>query len=450
MRRVAIVVVLTLLGVAAWHWHRLAWIAGLVPARNMHGTIVFVVLDTVRADRTSLCGYSRETTPTLRALAADGATYTCRAYAPGTWTVPSHASFFTGQTVVEHGAHELPTKAVCNAPATEVPCEPLGTAQPTLAEALRADGHRTVMISQNPVVSSVIGLTRGFEYARTSTKWHAWTGSAWPDLIEQVLRRTIAGDDEKLFLFLNIAEAHGPWWESRPNEPFHGRSLFYNPRNPSNVWRQWYGGKMTASARTFLLRRLDVAYDLGVWRADQALKLALDRLRALGVCGDDCRVVVTADHGEMLGEHGAIDHGFVPWEGNQRVPMLVAGPGAPAIPEPISGAEVFDVVRTGAFPAERKPIEAVFWPHAERWEHSEHAAYGGRGAMWWSGTTKWVWSEGTWLRYELDTDPAELNPLGGVPPEPAKALADAVAAVPDAIGSDARVNELLEAAGYVE
>lgn len=450
MRRVAIAGLLTLLGLVGWQWHRIAWVAGVVPARDMRGTVVFVVLDTVRADRTSLCGYGRATTPTLSALAAAGATYTCRAYAPGTWTVPSHASFFTGLSTIEHGAHELPTKAVGAAPATEVPCAPLGPTPPTLAEEMRAQGYRTVLVSQNPVVSEAIGLTRGFERVRTSKTWHAWRDEMWPDVVEHELRRGIGGDDEKLFLFLNIAEAHGPWWESRPNEPFRGRSLFYNPRNPVNVWRQWYGGKMTASARTYMLRRLDVAYDLGVWRADRALKLALDRLETLGLCGDDCRVVVTADHGEMLGEHGAIDHGFVPWEGNQRVPLLVAGSAAPAVPEPISAAEVFDVVRTGVFAAERAPIDAVFWPHAERWEHSDHAAYGGRGAMWWSGTTKWVWSEGIWRRYELDSDPAELNPLGGVPPAAAQALADAVAAVPDAIGTDARVNELLEAAGYVE
>src|SRR5438093_3811689 len=68
-------------------------------------TIVFVVLDTVRADHTSLCGYGRPTTPTLQRLAKQGASYTCDAYAPGDWTLPTHASFFTGVDVVEHGAH---------------------------------------------------------------------------------------------------------------------------------------------------------------------------------------------------------------------------------------------------------------------------------------------------------------------------------------------------------
>ena len=63
-------------------------------------TVLFVVMDTVRADHTSLCGYDRPTTPTLEALRADGASVSCGGVAPGSWTIPSVASFFTGMQVI--------------------------------------------------------------------------------------------------------------------------------------------------------------------------------------------------------------------------------------------------------------------------------------------------------------------------------------------------------------
>ncbi|MDP6933469.1 MAG: sulfatase-like hydrolase/transferase, partial [Myxococcota bacterium] len=68
---------------------------------------ILIVLDTVRADRLSLCGYDRPTSPTLVSLARAGFTSTCEAYTPGTWTLPSHASFFTGVDVLTHRAHAL-------------------------------------------------------------------------------------------------------------------------------------------------------------------------------------------------------------------------------------------------------------------------------------------------------------------------------------------------------
>src|SRR5512138_3439180 len=73
-----------------------------LPRRPARPNVVFVVLDTVRADHASLCGYERPTTPNLEQLAKLGATFSCDAYAPGSWTLPSHASFFTGVDVATH------------------------------------------------------------------------------------------------------------------------------------------------------------------------------------------------------------------------------------------------------------------------------------------------------------------------------------------------------------
>ena len=66
---------------------------------------VLIILDTVRAQSLSACGYERPTSPTLERLVAEGHHLNCTAIAPGSWTLPSHASYFTGLEAPEHGAH---------------------------------------------------------------------------------------------------------------------------------------------------------------------------------------------------------------------------------------------------------------------------------------------------------------------------------------------------------
>ena len=61
---------------------------------NAPSTVIFVVMDTLRADRASLCGYAHPTTPKLEALVERGASYACNSHAPSTWTLPSHATLF--------------------------------------------------------------------------------------------------------------------------------------------------------------------------------------------------------------------------------------------------------------------------------------------------------------------------------------------------------------------
>ena len=128
-------------------------------------TRILVILDTVRWDYTSLCGFDKPTTPTLDLLASlPNAQYTCRAYTPGAWTLPTHASFFTGLPVLEHGAHFVPGHLL---ETPKLAARGLPEHIPTLAETLRDQGYQTVAISGNPVVGPESGLDRGFEIMRT-------------------------------------------------------------------------------------------------------------------------------------------------------------------------------------------------------------------------------------------------------------------------------------------
>lgn len=110
--------------------------------------IVFIVMDTVGAKHMSLYGYPRRTTPNLERLAAECQVYT-RCFAPACWTIPSHASMFTGLYPSQHGAHEGNFFLNDNIQ--------------HLVPALKMAGYQTYGISSNGLVSPASGLCRGFD-----------------------------------------------------------------------------------------------------------------------------------------------------------------------------------------------------------------------------------------------------------------------------------------------
>ena len=108
---------------------------------------VLVVFDTLRADRMSVYGYGRPTTPFLERVAGEMVRYDgVKATAP--WTLPSHASLFTGLWPAEHRVH-WGNKW-------------LDDGFDTLAESLQSAGFCTFGLSANPIVSEKTGLTQGF------------------------------------------------------------------------------------------------------------------------------------------------------------------------------------------------------------------------------------------------------------------------------------------------
>ena len=111
--------------------------------------IILIVLDTLRADRLSCYGYSRETSPHLDAFAKDSVLFE-RAISPAQWTIPAHASLFTGEYPSTHLTTQIYDKH--------------NRDQIMLAEILRHEGYRTVSFCNNPLLGVVDNdLDRGFE-----------------------------------------------------------------------------------------------------------------------------------------------------------------------------------------------------------------------------------------------------------------------------------------------
>ncbi len=434
------------------------WLAGTtgrepaLPAAHTTGpTVLFVVLDNVRADRTSLCGHDRPTTPVLEGLRDAGASYTCAAYAPASWTFPSHASYFTGLELPDHGADVSPAGTV------EWPWglafDPLAADVPTLAEQMAARGYQTAAVSANPVVSAPTGLTRGFGTVRSATTFGELGGAALVRTVGEVLREGVDPAGGPLFLFVNIADAHEPW-DAIPAElgwaPPRPR-LSFDPRREDDDRRRYMRGEMSAEEAARLRAHVADVYDYGVHRADHTLGLLLEALEDAGWLGPGHRLVVTSDHGELLGDHGLVGHeGSYLHEGLSRVPLLVTG--GPRLDGVVSAIAAHDLV-AGEAPRPRPVRAGAFaYPNWPTW-------FGiGRlpGAAAWTDAEKLLWADGRYVRYDLRADPEAERPLPVADDDPALAELRPFAERVEAAmtrpgrGQDAKGTDLLRSLGYVE
>lgn len=410
-------------------------------------TVVFVVLDTVRSQSVSICGYERPTTPTLGLFVVEGrAAYTCGAVSPSTWTLPSHASFFTGLEQPEHGVGVGPGTV-------EFPwgtASGLGPEAPTLAERFRERGYQTVLVSGNPFLSELSGLTRGFDVARVTKSFPRFFDEALDEALTETLEKDLV-PGEPLFLFVNISDAHNPW-----NDVPAVGWLPPRPGASGILERKLYeSGELAPEDAEQLLAHVRDVYDYGVFRADRTLGRVLQLLRAEGLFEGSYRIVVTSDHGEYLGEHGRLLHGGPQlYEEVIRVPLLVQDSARTVeLPAVLSATAVFELTLNGRLPPELPPRATTFSrrPSGER---SAGAPCWQTTSALWLADGKLVCDMGEVVRFDLAADPRESRPLGaaGHPQlTPFLAFARATEAAGLAVEEvDEEITRQLKAVGYLD
>ncbi len=326
--------------------------AELPPARPDDPDVVLVVLDTVRALNVSSYGYARATAPELDRLAAEGALF-LDATSPSTWSLPSHASLFTGRYPSSHGAHGEH--------------QYLDARFPTLAQALATGGYETYCITANAWISDGLGLTRGFAWqdealiAQSAVgksfnfifrllDWLGFDesdkgGGAVAESFEAWVRARPAEGGRPAFVFLNFIEAHFPYHKLPRRSLFEFTDRAYGDLRKISIdlMAQQFGGKS---------QPLDVVsepardmYDGGIVYSNELLRRVVEALRAQGTL-DRTVLVVLADHGEILGERGAFfGHGPSLYQEAVGVPLVMRYP--PRIPAgtrvapPVSTVGVF-------------------------------------------------------------------------------------------------------------
>lgn len=318
-----------LIGSRAWSERQA--IGALPQAAGDAPNILLIILDTVRARSLSLYGYAESTSPFLESIAREGATFDW-AFSTASWTLPSHASMFTGRFPSQHGADFQ---------------APLDERYPVLAEVLAERGYRTGGFTANLLATTRgFGLHRGFSRyedfrltlkqllfsttlgqsdsmrrAGTALFEQMWIGGAVraflppqfesmnisPDsdpksaemVVGSFLRWRNADVRRPYFAFLNFFDAHAPYIAPAKYDPLFSHSSVV--------------GK----------------YDRSIRYIDDELRVMFDTLRARGEL-DNTIVVITADHGEQLGERGMQGHANSLYEQVVHVPLIVRYP--PRVP----------------------------------------------------------------------------------------------------------------------
>ncbi|MDP2304472.1 MAG: sulfatase [Pseudomonadota bacterium] len=423
--------------------------------------IVVIVLDTVRADRMGVYGYDRTTTPRIDAWAADARVYD-QMQSDGAWTLPSHASLFTGKPVIAHGAHGTPLGSDLAAPLAE--------RSQTVARSLREAGYRTAGIAANRgFLHSMWGLSQGFdlwmcEQLRLDRNRLPYITA---DRISALALALLGRPREApLFLFLNYMDAHAPWIPRRGYV-----------RDPSSIQPHLLPFRSSwESVTTRLLaeegespearRAWGEAYDSELRFLDEQVGALLDALPSLGI-GPEDYVFILSDHGEYLGEHALIEHSKDVYEQVLHVPLLVKGPGYVAGRDP-RAIQTHDVASLILAAAGQPPlpgaqhttdlqVSEVYW---SRHKDLRDPSYGRRfdriRRAFRLGPQKLiVGTDGTREAYDLGADPGELaSQLGAawVPELEARALAwvGGQVAAPEARMTGPTDLEALRALGYVE
>lgn len=280
--------------------------------------VVLVTLDTTRADRLGCYGYERATSPRLDELARDAVRH-ARAYSTSSWTLPAHASLFTGAYTYTHGARYdadgplVLGDAIDHAGAKRYRARGLDPRLPTLAERFAEAGYATGGFVAGPWMKRVFGLDRGFAHWDDDGIDHE-NGRRADALTDAALAWLGEHADEPFLLFLNYYDAHSP----------------YDP--PASVRDRFAadvagGGALPGPGEPMTLAQANALYDAEIAFADEHLGRLLDALRERGLY-DGAWIVVTADHGDVLGEHGKLGHGRYLWEEEIRIPLLVKRPGA--------------------------------------------------------------------------------------------------------------------------
>ncbi len=268
-------------GVVACVWIAIGFLAGC--GRGDRPNVLLITIDTLRADRLGCYGFGLAHTPAIDRLAREGVRC-ADATTSAPITLPAHSSIMTGLYPPAHGVRDNGNYA-------------LGPEAVTLAERLGAAGYRTAAFVSALVLTRRYGLDQGFEVYDDDL----WSEDA-PQLF-MIRDRPAARTADRALAWLD------GWRGGAARPPFFMWVHFFDPHQPYEP-------------RSMDLAVLaPTAYDAEIAEADRGVGRLLAWLEQHEIL-DDTLVVLTADHGESLGEHGEPTHGIFIYDATIRVPLL--------------------------------------------------------------------------------------------------------------------------------
>lgn len=309
------------------------WLRRRTPAAY-RPNILMIVMESGRPDHFSGSGYPLPTTPNMDELARRGVAFRA-AHAQSNWTLPSFAAILTGKHPRALGLFDESRKRSAF-PFTDPPLRPR---ERTLPEVLRAAGYRTAGFFTGRFNSADYGFDRGFDLYRNyglEIDAKRRPMRSFPDFLPEAFRWMERRDDAPFFVLLNPTETHRPYL---PPEP--GLRRFAGEYQ-GELSRAWLSKDLLSGLRRDAqgwsldgkrLRQEDIdyvraRYDASLARADGFIGEILERLERSQLLYDTI-IVLLADHGELLGEHGAFLHCTQPPRLAQElihVPLVIKTP----------------------------------------------------------------------------------------------------------------------------
>lgn len=429
--------------------------------------VLVIVWDTVRADRLSVYGYDRPTTPRI-AKWAEGARVYEEARSPGIWTLPAHASLFTGLPPESTGADERWIW--------------LDGQHTTMSEWFGEHGYDTFAFAANTLLSADTNLVQGFDtqwntfkgriapMARAMTQekliprdvsneltpgWvppeHGETNAMWKRAVFKEAAPLISGgflkwidereSEEPFFAFLNLMEAHTPRIPT-----MEGRRQVMDDEelielglttDAGHIALHFYNfGKHDYSDRE--IQAINGVYDAALVDLDNATADLFAALDERGIL-DDTIVVLTADHGENLGDHHLFNHRFALYESLLHVPLIIRYPKgmkAGRVEDPVTTLDVFatltdlagidtpDITSQSLLSGKRTPVSYMAVPLTREIKSVQRVHPDVDSAPWLRMGHAVVEDGYKLIRYsndqhelfDLTIDPGELNNLYGSDP----------------------------------
>ena len=323
--------------------------------------IVLIVLDTVRSKNLSCYNYSRDTTTFLDTLGDESMVFR-NAYSPAPWTVPAHASLFTGMYVKDHKTNRENRH--------------LNETVPTIAELLSEAGYTTVGVSNNQFISPEFGFDRGFD--QFITNMHAYhepvdrgtpisrirsntTGSSFlqnaiqavkyvrsrgdrllptaanwlyrkagevgllsefdrgAEITNSQIQEQISAADSPFFVFANYMEGHAPY--RSPDE----YKYQYSSDPELDDWgtkERFFENRVENKEQK--LTDLEDQYDGCIQYLDHRIEQLYHSVEEMGEL-ENTLFIITGDHGESFGEHGLYEHESGVYNELSNVPLIIGG-----------------------------------------------------------------------------------------------------------------------------
>lgn len=296
--------------------------------------VLIFLMDTQPVRNMTSYGFDKDTTPNIQKIANEGVVYENH-FVTGSWTVPSHASLFTGKYQCGHGAG--------------VSYEFLSRDMPTMAEVLRREGYQTVAFSNNSWVNQdETDICRGFEDFTLVKKPKGQTvhvgpddklilkteddsGSAYTVRLVQDWFEVKHEKDKPFFIFINCVEPHLKVWAPQPfrrtflleeaseeaafqvNQNVFAERMGFVPNRPDGHMseRDWE-----------ILKSL---YDGCTACLDHRMGLLFDYMRSIDLL-DDTLLIITSDHGDLLDRKGYMGHHLALFDDLIHTPLIVQYP----------------------------------------------------------------------------------------------------------------------------